>query len=257
MSGPAPLGSIFNEVATLYDEVRPGYPTAIIDAITALAALPPEGKILEIGCGTGQITIPFALRGYTILALEPGDALAALAVQKCRPYPRVEIVRMSFEAWPVRRQAFDLVLAAQAFHWIAPEYGCAKAADALKPGGALAIVGHHDVSQDTAFWQATLPIYETYFPVTSVGERNVSAQEVLCRSDVFDNLREVRHAWDKIYHGADYIKLLHTFSDHRALPEPDKTQFFRAIEEVIHSFGGVVHRKYEMVLLLARKTREG
>jgi 2-polyprenyl-3-methyl-5-hydroxy-6-metoxy-1,4-benzoquinol methylase len=76
MSGPAPLGSIFNEVATLYDEVRPGYPTAIIDAITALAALPPEGKILEIGCGTGQITIPFALRGYTILALEPGDALA-------------------------------------------------------------------------------------------------------------------------------------------------------------------------------------
>src|SRR4029450_804296 len=98
---------------------------------------------------------------------------------------------MSFEAWPVQRQAFDLVLAAQAFHWIAPEYGCAKAADALKPGGALAIVGHHDVSQDTAFWQATLPIYETYFPVTSVGERNISAQEVLCGSDVCDNLREV------------------------------------------------------------------
>ena len=118
-------------------------------------------------------------------------------------------------------------------------------------------MGHHDVSQDTAFWQATLPIYETYFPVTAVGERHVSAQEVLCRSDAFDHLREVRHAWDKIYHGADYLKLLHTFSDHRALPEPDKTQFFRAIEEVIHAFGGVVHRKYETVLLLARKTREG
>ena len=71
--------------------MRPGYPPAIIDAIIALAALPPEGKMLEIGCGTGQITLPFALRGYTILALEPGDALAALAMQKCRPYPRVEI----------------------------------------------------------------------------------------------------------------------------------------------------------------------
>ena len=93
--------------------------------------------------------------------------------------------------------------------------------------------------------------------MTAVGERHVSAQEVLCRSDAFDTLREVRHAWDKIYPGAEYIKLLHTFSDHRALPEPDKTQFFRAIEKVIHAFGGVVHRKYETVLLLARKTREG
>jgi ubiquinone/menaquinone biosynthesis C-methylase UbiE len=260
MSGLKPRQNIFNEAANLYDEVRPGYPEEIIDAIVALATLPPGGNILEIGCGTGQLTVPFAARGYTILALEPGDALAALAVQKCQPYPRVNIVQTSFEAWPVQRQAFDLVLSAQAFHWITPDYGCAKGASALKSGGALALVWHLDMSQHTAFWQATQPIYDAYFPKTptdgtnmSLGEKANRYKEALCRSSAFANLREIRHAWEKTYPGADYLKLLNTSSNHRALPEPDKTHFFQAITEVIHRVGGVVHRKYETLLLLARK----
>ena len=261
MSGREPPGNIFNEVASLYDEVRPGYPTQIVDAIVALADLPSRGRILEIGCGTGQITLPFAARGYSILALEPGAALAALAVRNCRPYPRVDIVQTSFEAWPLERQAFDLVLSAQAFHWIAPEYGCARAAAALKSGGALALVWHLDVSQQTAFWKATQPIYEAFFPASAAGhptdplaEKASRYKEALGRSEAFAPLRELRHPWERTYPGPEYLKLLHTFSDHRALPEPAKAQFFRAITEAIERFGGSVYRKYETLLLLARKT---
>lgn len=260
MPEPAPLGHIFNEVPTLYDAVRPGYPTDIIDAIVAWAELPPSGKILEIGCGTGQMTVPFATRGYAILALEPGADLAALAVQKCQPYPHVAILQESFESWPGHQQAFDLVLAAQAFHWIEPQYGYAKAAAVLKRGGAIALVWNLDASQHTPFYQATQPLYDTYFPQTSASAPNVSLagkakryQEALRHSDAFADVREYRHAWEQAYAGADYLKLLHTFSDHRSLPEPDKTLFFQAMEEVITRAGGVVHRKYETLLLVARK----
>lgn len=259
MSGLEPLRNTFNQVASLYDEVRPGYPQEIIEAIIALAELPPGGRILEIGCGTGQMTIPFAAKGYTILALELGDAMAALAAQKCRPYARVEVVQTAFEAWPVQPQAFDLVLSAQAFHWIAPDQGCARAASALKGGGAIALVWNLDLSEHTPFWQATLPIYNTYFPETS-DDTNVSLEEkanrckeALHRSDAFENLQEMRHAWEKAYSGADYLKLLNTHSNHRMLPEPDKTHFFQAIAEVIDRSGGVVRRMYETLLLLARK----
>ncbi len=260
MSRLEQLRSSFNEAAHLYDEVRPGYPPPIIDMIITLAELPPNGKILEIGCGTGQITIPFAARGYTILALELGTALAALATEKCRPYPRVDIVPMAFEVWPVQEQAFDLVVSAQAFHWIAPEYGCSKAAAALKRGGVIALVWNLDVTEHTAFNQATLPLYETYFPAPAAGDTDVSLEEkthrykeALGQSDAFTDLREIRHAWDKVYSGADYVKLLHTYSNHRTLPESDKTRFFQAIAEVIDRTGGVVQRKYETLLLLARK----
>lgn len=255
-----PRQYVFNEVAALYDEVRPGYPAAIVDAAIAGAALPADANILEIGCGTGQITLPFAERGYTILALEPGDALAALAIRNCRAYGRVVVRQSSFEAWPPNGLLFDMVLSAQAFHWIAPDAGCAKAASVLKPGGSMALIWNLDVSQDTPFWEATQPIYDAHFhppqgdtTVMSLGERAHVYAEAIRRCEAFGPPREVRHGWEKIYCGNEYLKLLHTYSDHRTLPEPDHSAFFRAIEVVIERFGGVVHRRYETVLLLARR----
>jgi hypothetical protein len=166
---------------------------------------------------------------------------------------------VAFEAWPVQPEAFDLVLSAQAFHWIAPEEGCARAAAALRSGGAIALVWNLDVSQQTAFYQATQPLYDAYFPQAS-GDTGGSLEDkvdrckaALARSDAFSDLREVRHAWDQVYPSADYLKLLHTYSDHRTLPEPDKTRFFQEIAQVIDRVGGAVERKYETLLVLARK----
>jgi SAM-dependent methyltransferase len=253
MSDLIPRQYSFNQVAGLYDEVRPGYPEEIIEATVSLSGLPPEGKILEIGCGTGKITIPFAARGFHILALEPGNELAAIALQKCQSYPQVKIMQKSFESWPLEQEAFDLVLAAQAFHWISPDYGCARAASALKRGGAIALVWNIDVSEHTDFWQSTQHIYDAYYPQTVKSTGIDRSREALCRCDAFDNLSEVRHSWDKVYTCDEYLKLLDTFSNHRTLPEPKKTLFFRDMTEVIHRSGGVVPRYYETLLLLARK----
>jgi len=250
---------VFNEVAALYDEVRPGYPPAIVDAAVQ-AGLPPGGRILEIGCGTGQITVPFAARGFSILALEPGEDMAALAARNCRDYPLVTIHNTSFEAWPADGHAFDMVLSAMAFHWIAPDAGCAKAASVLRSGGVLALVWHLDTSEGTPFWQATQPIYDAHFhppeghtTVISLGERAAGCAEAIRRCGAFEPVQEVRHAWERTYRDGDYLKLLHTYSDHRTLPEPDRTLFFRAVEDVVDRFGGVVNRRYETLLLLARR----
>lgn len=254
------LRSSFNDAAQLYDEVRPGYPPQIVDAIVALSELPSNGTILEIGCGTGQITIPFAERGYSILALELGSAMAALATAKCRPYPRVSILPVAFEDWPAQEQAFDLVVSAQAFHWVEPERGCGKAAAALKRGGAIALVWNIDVTEHTEFYRATRPLYDAYFPPQVEGTADSSLEEkalrykrALSRSAAFTDLQEIRHAWDTVYSGADYLKLLHTYSDHRTLPEPNKTRFFAEIAEVLERTGGAVERKFETLLLLARR----
>ena len=164
MPDKVPLRATFDTVASLYDEVRPGYPDVIINAIIERSGLPAEGRILEIGCGTGQITRPFARRGYAILALELGPSLAALATEHLRPYPLARVVPVAFETWPIEREAFDLVLSAQAFHWIDPVLGLVRAAEALKPQGAIALVWHIDRSEHTDFYQATRPLYERFLP---------------------------------------------------------------------------------------------
>src|SRR5262249_16174343 len=81
----------------LYNEVRPPYPEEIIEHIIAFAALPAQGRVFEVGCGTGQMTLPFAQRGYTVVALDQGERLAALAAQHCQPYPQVRVVPCAFE----------------------------------------------------------------------------------------------------------------------------------------------------------------
>src|SRR5690348_8212499 len=102
----------FDAGALFYDAARPGYPPALFDDLVALAGLPPGGRILEIGCGTGQATVPLARRGYRILAVELGAQLAAVARRNLAAYPRAEVVVGDFETWPIEAEAFDLAIAA-------------------------------------------------------------------------------------------------------------------------------------------------
>ena len=181
--------------------------------------------------------------------------MTALASRKCQGYSNVRILELSFEDWSVERHGFHLVLSAQAFHWIEPEYGCSKAADALQAGGTFALVWHHDRSQDTVFYKATQPIYDTYLPgeeKTGPG-RSGLYEDALRRSAAFGEIHEIRHPWEEVYSAPDYLKLLNTFSDHRSLPEPARKSFFRAISDVIDRIGGAVSRKYETQVLLARR----
>ena len=97
------LRTTFDEAALLYDEVRPGYPYALFADVVSLSGIPSGGRILEIRCGTGQATVPFARRGYRILCVELGENLAAVARRNLASYPRAEVQTEDFEEWPIGR----------------------------------------------------------------------------------------------------------------------------------------------------------
>jgi hypothetical protein len=70
------LRTTFDGAALLYDQVRPGYPEELFDDMVALSGLPPGGRVLEIGCGTGQATVP-----------SPAVATASYASSSARTWP--------------------------------------------------------------------------------------------------------------------------------------------------------------------------
>src|SRR4051794_37957712 len=124
------LRQTFEEAPGLYDRVRPGYPEELFEDLAERTGLRPGSRVLELGCGTGQATVPLARRGYEIVAVELGAGLADVAREKLEGFPSVHVVTAAFEAWPLPVEPFDAVVAATSFHWIDPAVRLEKAADA-------------------------------------------------------------------------------------------------------------------------------
>jgi SAM-dependent methyltransferase len=59
------LRDAFNEDAERYQRARPSYPGEIFVDLKLYADIGPGSRVLEIGCGTGQATVPLAHLGHS------------------------------------------------------------------------------------------------------------------------------------------------------------------------------------------------
>jgi ubiquinone/menaquinone biosynthesis C-methylase UbiE len=138
---------VFDEIAAEYDRRRPSYPDELIDQACEVAGIGSGDRVLEVGCGSGQLTRGLAARGLHVTAVEPGASLMALARQNLEGAGEVEWVNARFEYAPLPRERFRAVFSASAFHWVDPEVGWQKAADVLVPGGTLALVSYFGLQE--------------------------------------------------------------------------------------------------------------
>ncbi|MFC4049502.1 class I SAM-dependent methyltransferase [Actinomadura syzygii] len=132
------MAESFGTDAERYDRARPSYPDAVIERIAAAC---PGPELLDVGCGTGIAARRFQAAGRTVLGVEPDARMAELAR---RLGTDVEVA--TIEDWDPAGRTFDGVVSGQAWHWVDPVAGAAKAARVLRPGGVLA-----------AFWNAPRP----------------------------------------------------------------------------------------------------
>ena len=133
-------GMVFDEIAADYDRYRPTYPDELVDQACQVAGIGSGDHVLEVGCGTGQLTRSLAARGLHVTALEPGQSLIALARQNLDGAGEVDFVNARFEEALIPRGQFQAVFSASAFHWIDPKVSWQKTAEVLAPGGTLALV---------------------------------------------------------------------------------------------------------------------
>jgi SAM-dependent methyltransferase len=252
----------FDEVAELYDRARPGYPAALVDDVIALGDVPAGGRVLEIGCGTGQATRAFAERGLRLLCLEPGANLARVARARLARFPQAAVVETTFEAWPLEPGGFDLVMAAQSFHWVDPAQRFGRSADALRPGGALAVFGNAIVPEDTPLRRALDRAYAEHAPgltdTVAVGGWYRSAATLAADAAASGRYGPVEsriYPWTRDYGAAEYSDLLLTHSDHRLLAPGPREALLAAVRDAIEAHGGSIEARYEARLYVARRAR--
>jgi len=133
-------GKVFDEIAAEYDRHRPAYPDELVDQACQVAGIGRGDQVLEVGCGSGQLTRGLLARGLHVTALEPGKSLIALAKRNLEGAGAVEFVNAQFEDALLPREQFQAVFSASAFHWVDPKVSWRKTADVLVPGGTLALV---------------------------------------------------------------------------------------------------------------------
>ena len=99
----------FDSVSDFYDTFRTLHPKEVVDDVIYSAHLTTDGRVLEIGCGTGQLSVPLAQHGVNLVAVELGPHLAARAQQNLRQFPNARVETSSFEEWPLPQQKFALL----------------------------------------------------------------------------------------------------------------------------------------------------
>ena len=91
------LGGTFDQAAELYRTLVRSTQARFREAGEA-AKLRRGDRVLEVGPGQGQATLPLFARGLQVTAVEPGAALAAQGHANLAGHP-VEVVNRRFEDW--------------------------------------------------------------------------------------------------------------------------------------------------------------
>jgi trans-aconitate methyltransferase len=240
---------VFGEVAAAYDRYRPSYPDALFDTIVDFGGLEDGDRALEIGAGTGKATSGFLTRGLAVHALEPAPEMAAGARAK-----GIDVEESLFETW-TPSTTFDLVYAAQSWHWVEGSDRYLRAAAALRPGGTLALFWNKGREWTGALGAANDAAYAEHAPdmgrSTGLNFDWVGTEIDACPALETATVRTV--TWSCTYTRAEWVALLGTHSDHRILPEEQRSRLHAAVGDAIDRNGGLVDVVYDVVVYLSRR----
>lgn len=222
----------FGSASEQYDRFRPSPPGALVDDLVALR----PADVLDVGCGTGKVAVDLVSRGMRVLGVEIDERMADVARGHGVP---VEVA--DFESWEARGRTFDLITCADAWHWIDPVRGSEKASALLRRGGTLALFWTHYRLADDAAALFQL-VYDQHAPQASTH----TYQPHQTQGAPFEPIAafgpiEVRdYRWEVTVNAADWVGLVATFSDHRALTTQQLTAVQAALWKAIEELGGSV-----------------
>ena len=130
----------FSNRVSDYVSGRPGYLDAAVLWLAETFGLERSASVADVGAGTGISAELFLRHDFTVVAVEPNDAMREAAIARLGGNPRFRAVAAPAEATTLPGSSFDVVVAAQAFHWFDPAAFRTECKRILKPEGIVALL---------------------------------------------------------------------------------------------------------------------
>ncbi|KAG7717834.1 hypothetical protein KL949_003108 [Ogataea haglerorum] len=130
-----------------YESFRPSYPVEFLELILKYHH-GPTNRLLDVGCGTGQVIFPFSRYFTTSIGVDPSEGMISRCKAK-NSSDRLEFYQGKAENLNMIASAsIDVLTAAECVHWMDPTGFLNEAARVLTPKGTL------------AFWLYLEPIFQ-------------------------------------------------------------------------------------------------
>jgi SAM-dependent methyltransferase len=250
------IAESFGADAERYNRARPTYPGAMVRRILAGA---PGVDVLDVGCGTGIAARLFQAAGCRVLGIDPDERMAELARQR-----GLEVEVGPFEQWDPAGRDFDVVIAAQAWHWIDPVAGATKGAQALRPGGRLAVCWNAseppaDLSEAfTEVFCRVLPDLRAMraFSRGTEAYRALSekAADGMRQSGAFGPPEHWRFNWERQYTRDEWLDQVPTTGLLTRQPQATIREILAGLGAAVDAAGGAFTMRYTTVVVTATRT---
>ena len=249
---------MFNQAAEYYDKYRPGYPEEIIDSLISVTGISKGSGLLEIGCGSGKATEQFAGNGFNILGIDPGEDLVRIGNERFKN-ESIEFVKGRFEEYDFRQKKFDVIYAAQSFHWLPQPIGYKKCAEILKDNGYIALFWNMYVLYDNDLDKELLEISKRYGGIADLvtesefENRIATIVSQIVDSELFEKPTVIRKLWKQNYTADDFYGFALTGNRFMQNSNEDKKRAYSDIVALADKNGGIIERPYLCVLYIAKK----
>jgi SAM-dependent methyltransferase len=130
----------FGDRVADYVRARPHYPEDVLRRVVRALGRPGPWTVADLGSGTGISSALFLRDGHVVHGVEPNAAMRASAEAWLGREVAFHSVTGTAEASTLPGGVFDLVVAAQAFHWFDPAAFLAEVRRIVKPGGWLLLM---------------------------------------------------------------------------------------------------------------------
>jgi SAM-dependent methyltransferase len=220
-----------------------------------IVANSPGPDVLDVGCGTGIASRQFRAAGCRVLGVDADARMADLARQT-----GIDVEVATFEGWDPAGRTFDAVVAGQAWHWVDPVAGAAKAAEVLRPGGLLAV-----------FWNAQQPPSDLTEAVNAIYRRVLTDSPFnfetppadpygVMSAMAADGMRQVGgfgepdtsgFDWEHTYTRDDWLDVLPTQGAFTQLAPAELAAVLAGVGAEIDAVGGSFRMRYTTVTVTA------